>query len=94
MRKLKGKRVSKKTGYRMEMKGYSCEVKDDGGSFRERKYEKQRRYGGGGGERSDAQDCRWKSPVREQLSLCGDGGSSKTNDLVQLRIGHLRLAYI
>lgn len=49
MRKLKGKRVSKKTGYRMEMKGYSCEVKDDGGSFRERKYEKQRRYGGGGG---------------------------------------------
>lgn len=47
MRKLKGKRVSKKTGYRMEMKGYSCEVKDDGGSFSERKYEKQRRHGGG-----------------------------------------------
>lgn len=90
MRKLKGKRVSEKTGYRMDMKGYSCEVKDDGGSFRERKYEKQRRHGG----RSDAQDCRWKSPVREQLSLCGDGSSSKTNDLVQLRIGHLRLAYI
>lgn len=50
--------------------------------------------GGGAGGRNDAQDCRWKSLVRGELSLCSDRGSSKTNDLVQLRIGHLRLAYI
>lgn len=39
--KTKREIVSKKTGYKMEMKGSSCEVKDDGGSFRGRKYEKQ-----------------------------------------------------
>lgn len=42
----------------MEMKGYSCEVKDDGGSFTEKKSEKWR----GHGESNDAKDGRWKSP--------------------------------
>lgn len=43
---------SRKAAYRMEMKGYSCGIKDDGGSFRGWKYEMKQRHGG----RSDAQD--------------------------------------
>lgn len=57
----------------MVMKVYSCEVKDDVGYLGSEKSKKQRRHG----EKSDAQDGRWKSAVREQISLCSYGAQAK-----------------
>lgn len=73
-----------------EERDRSSEVKDDRASQGEEMWKAEEAQG----EKNNAQDCRWKSLVRGELSLCSDRGSSKTNDLVQLRIGHLRLAYI
>ena len=66
----------------------SCEVKDDGASQGEQMWKAEAQ------EEKRCTGLQVEVPWRRELSLCSDRGSSKTNDLVQLRIGHLRLAYI